>query len=103
MRSATKRVAFESQHDAQARCLSVAGEPVLKGETPDHDCHAAILDFERVLGAHPSRSFDERAPYGRASCRPTLGDRAAANADFDAYLTRDPQGRECRLRRVPHA
>lgn len=67
---------------------------LLRGELrAKHDCRTAILDFDLVLGAHPSRSFDERALYGRATCRRALGEHSGANADFDAYLARYPDGR----------
>ena len=67
---------------------------LLRGELrAKHDCRAAILDFELVLGAHPAQGFDERALYGRGNCRRALGELAGANADFAAYLARYPQGR----------
>ena len=71
---------------------------LLRGELlAKRDCRAAILDFERVLGAHSTRSFDERALYGRANCRRALGDVAGASADFDTYLARFPDGRFARV------
>jgi hypothetical protein len=63
------------------------------------DCRSATLDFDRVLQAHPSRPLDERALYGRASCRSALGDAAGASADFDTYLSRYPNGRFAELAR----
>ncbi len=67
---------------------------LLRGELrARHDCRTAILDFDRVLGAHPSRSLDERALYGRATCRRSVGELAGASADFGAYLARYPDGR----------
>jgi hypothetical protein len=57
------------------------------------DCRSALIDFDRVVLAHPARALDERALYGRANCRSELGDAAGAGADFDTYLSRYPDGR----------
>jgi hypothetical protein len=60
-------------------------------------CGRAIADFTALLegaAGGPTRSLDqqERALYGRASCRATLGQTGAARADLEAYLRRFPEG-----------
>jgi len=57
------------------------------------DCRRANLDFDRVLAAHPSPSLDERALFGRASCRLGTGDFAGGQTDLRSYLARYPRGR----------
>ena len=57
------------------------------------DCGRANQDFDRVLAAHPPTSLDERALFGRASCRLGLGDAAGGQADLRTYLLRYPHGR----------
>jgi len=61
--------------------------------TAARDCQRANLDFDRVLAAHPATAFDERALFGRASCREKLGDAAGSHADLTTYLARYPAGR----------
>jgi hypothetical protein len=59
----------------------------------ERDCARATRDFDHVLAASPPASLDERALYGRASCRTRLGDGEGARADLERYLTRYPSGR----------
>jgi hypothetical protein len=59
----------------------------------ERDCVRADGDFDRVLGASPPASLDERALFGRATCRSRLGDAAGARADLERYLARYPNGR----------
>lgn len=61
--------------------------------TAARDCRRANLDFDRVLAAAPPPAFDERALFGRASCREKLGDGAGSRADWALYLARYPSGR----------
>lgn len=61
--------------------------------TAARDCKRANLDFDRVLALHPAPAFDERALFGRASCREKLGDTAGSRADLATYLARYPAGR----------
>jgi hypothetical protein len=67
---------------------------VLRGElTADAgDCAAAGASFSRALAAPGSPGLEERALYGRATCRQRTGDRAGARADFQKYLDRFPAG-----------
>jgi tetratricopeptide (TPR) repeat protein len=61
-------------------------------------CTRALADFDAVLqrraatGPALTRNHHERALYGRASCRSTLGQTDAARADLQAYLERFPDG-----------
>lgn len=57
------------------------------------DCHAAIGDFDRVLGQGASAELAERALRGRAICRFRVGQRASAAADLRTYLERFPNGK----------
>jgi hypothetical protein len=60
-------------------------------------CGEALGDFSVLLwpqaAAAPRASLQERALYGRASCRSRLGDAPAARADLREYLARFPDGR----------
>lgn len=58
-------------------------------------CPEALTDFEAVLESGDDSARDlaaERALYGRAGCKARLGERDAARADLEAYLSRFPQG-----------
>jgi hypothetical protein len=56
-------------------------------------CPEALTDFEAVLGDDSARDLAaERALSGRAGCRARLGERDAARADLEAYLSRFPRG-----------
>jgi hypothetical protein len=56
-------------------------------------CAEAIADFDRcAVGANCSQELEERALFGRASCRGKLGQAAAARADLERYLLRFPHG-----------
>jgi hypothetical protein len=56
-------------------------------------CGDAIADFDRcAAGTGCSRESEERAIFGRASCRGKLGQTAAARADLERYLARFPSG-----------
>ncbi len=59
----------------------------------ERDCGRATGDFDRVLAASPPAALEERALFGRASCRTRLGDDAGARADLERYLARYPNGR----------
>jgi hypothetical protein len=73
---------------------------VVRGELyAERDCSRALRDFERVLAANPPQSLDERALFGRASCRAQTGDAAGARADFERYLERYPNGRHAETAR----
>ncbi|HTQ02728.1 MAG TPA: hypothetical protein VMI54_02685 [Polyangiaceae bacterium] len=61
--------------------------------TATRDCGRANLDFDRVLASHPAPAFDERALFGRASCRQKVGDASGSRADLETYLARYPEGR----------
>jgi hypothetical protein len=54
-------------------------------------CYAALEAFERVLG-RPQGALTERALWGRAGCRATLGDSEASRADLEEYLRAFPAG-----------
>jgi hypothetical protein len=58
-------------------------------------CREALPDFSAVFATTQGTpaAVEERARYGRASCRARLGDRAGAQADLRAYLERFPAGR----------
>ena len=54
----------------------------------------AIADFTPCAdGARCRPDTEERALYGRASCRERVGQRAGARADLERYLARFPRGR----------
>jgi hypothetical protein len=56
-------------------------------------CADAIADFDRCASAKGcSPEAQERALFGRASCRGKLGQTAAARADLERYLLRFPRG-----------
>jgi TolA-binding protein len=57
------------------------------------DCAAATAGFDRTLAGAASPGLEERALYGRASCRLRAGQKSAARADLERYLHRFPQGR----------
>ena len=57
------------------------------------DCRRANLDFDRVLATHPPAGLEERALYGRASCRLGMGDVSGGEGDLRTYLVRYPRGR----------
>jgi TolA-binding protein len=67
---------------------------VLRGELAADagDCTAATANFSRALDAPASPGLEERALYGRATCRQRVGDRPGARADFQRYLDRFPAG-----------
>ena len=57
-------------------------------------CPEALADFDRCAAAAGCRpEAQERALYGRASCRGKLGQGAAAREDLERYLARFPHGR----------
>ena len=57
-------------------------------------CQDALADFDRCAVAASCRpEAEERALYGRASCRGKLGQSAAARVDLERYLARFPHGR----------
>jgi tetratricopeptide (TPR) repeat protein len=68
---------------------------VLRGEllAEAKRCLEAMPDFERALEHGGAAGLEERALWGRASCRATLGRNDAARADLERYLARFPEGR----------
>jgi hypothetical protein len=70
---------------------------VLRGElrAAAGRCDQALLDFAPMLAAGDPKTgpLDERALYGRASCRTRLGQPTKARTDLERYLQRYPQGR----------
>jgi hypothetical protein len=68
---------------------------VLQGELAADagDCAAAIVSFDRALASPGSPGLEERALYGRASCRQRSGDLSAARAELQRYLARFPHGK----------
>lgn len=56
-------------------------------------CREAEADFTQLLARSASGPTVERALFGRASCRQSLRQEAAARADLELYLQRFPQGR----------
>jgi TolA-binding protein len=56
------------------------------------DCGRAEADFTTVLGRVQTAALEERALYGRAACRNTLGNSAGAAADLRRYIDRFPNG-----------
>ena len=57
-------------------------------------CREAIADFDRCADGGGCRAgTDERALFGRASCRARAGQHEAARADLESYLARFPRGR----------
>ncbi|MES1185258.1 MAG: hypothetical protein ABUL60_15715 [Myxococcales bacterium] len=59
----------------------------------DDDCRAALSDFQVLVDLPLPAPWAERALFGRGACLLKLGDRAAAERDFDRYLARFPSGR----------
>lgn len=55
-------------------------------------CGEAIHDFTVALAAARG-SAEERALYGRATCRGRIGDAEGARADLETYLRRFPHGK----------
>jgi TolA-binding protein len=56
------------------------------------DCGRAEPDFTAVLARAPAAPLEERALYGRASCRSAQGDAGGAANDLRAYVGRFPHG-----------
>jgi hypothetical protein len=57
-------------------------------------CREALTDFELCADSAGCRpEAQERALYGRASCRSSLGQNGAARGDLERYLERFPRGR----------
>jgi hypothetical protein len=67
---------------------------VLRGEllAKSGRCSEAIPIFSGALSDAQSGQAAERALYGRANCRATLGEGAASRADLQSYLELYPQG-----------
>jgi thioredoxin-like negative regulator of GroEL len=57
-----------------------------------NDCPHAEQDFAAVLARTRSVALEERALYGRASCRTQHGDAKGAVQDLRRYLERFPNG-----------
>jgi hypothetical protein len=67
---------------------------ILRAELRARDNPArAIADYDSALAVPLSAALDERALFGRASCRLRAGDRPGAEADLRRYLERHPEGR----------
>ena len=56
------------------------------------DCRRAEADFTAVLARIRTAALEERALYGRAACRTTLGNPHGAADDLRRYLDRFPDG-----------
>ena len=56
-------------------------------------CPDALTDFSSALAQSPRDSVDERALFGRATCRSRTGDASGARSDLDSYAARFPHGR----------
>jgi TolA-binding protein len=56
------------------------------------DCGRAEADFTAVLARVQSGALEERALYGRAACRSTLGRTSGAADDLRQYVERFPTG-----------
>jgi len=56
------------------------------------DCRRAESDFSAVLGRVRTAALEERALYGRAACRTTLGNARGAADDLRRYVDRFPNG-----------
>jgi TolA-binding protein len=68
---------------ARAELLSEAGR-----------CREALNDFDRLVGGGAAAARpNERALYGRATCRLRAGDQSGARQDLERYLAAYPQGR----------
>jgi TolA-binding protein len=59
----------------------------------DDDCRAALSDFQVLVNQALPAAQAERALFGRGACLLRLGDKAAADRDFNTYLDRYPNGR----------
>jgi hypothetical protein len=55
-------------------------------------CSEAIPIFSGAISDAQTGQASERALYGRANCRATLGESAASRADLESYLELYPQG-----------
>ncbi len=56
------------------------------------DCGRAEADFTAVLARVRTAALEERALYGRAACRTTLGRASGAAEDLRRYVERFPSG-----------
>ncbi|MDX2020447.1 MAG: hypothetical protein SF187_09400 [Deltaproteobacteria bacterium] len=67
---------------------------VTRGEllVKQNACEQAMVEFDTVIAESVQDVFDERALYGRASCRLESGDVAGARSDLARYLERHPKG-----------
>ncbi len=67
---------------------------VTRGEllVKQHICDQAVVEFDSVIAEGIQDAFDERALYGRASCRLASGDVDRARSDLARYLVRHPKG-----------
>lgn len=67
---------------------------VTRGEllVKQHACEQAVVEFDTVIAENRQDVFDERALYGRASCRLAFGDVDRARSDLARYLERHPNG-----------
>jgi hypothetical protein len=59
----------------------------------DHDCRAALSDFQVLVEQRLPAAWAERALFGRGACLLKLGDDASAARDFSRYLEQFPNGR----------
>ena len=75
------------QHGRSAELQLIRAE--LRSRT---DCPHAEQDFGAVLARTKSPALEERALYGRASCRTQHGDAKGAAQDLRRYLERFPNG-----------
>ena len=55
-------------------------------------CGRAMADFDGLLASPLESALEQRALYGRAACRSTLGDTAGGRADLARYLEKFPDG-----------
>jgi len=55
------------------------------------DCRAAAVYFDSVLNNYYDTKFAEKAQYWKAECLRRLGDFAAAQKEFEDFLTRYPK------------
>lgn len=67
---------------------------VTRGEllVKEHNCEQAVVEFDKVIAERVQDVFEERALYGRASCRLESGDIARARSDLARCLERHPKG-----------
>jgi TolA-binding protein len=75
------------EHRRAAELQVVRGELRSRG-----DCLLAERDFSAVLARVRSATLEERALYGRASCRNKRGDVTGATQDLRRYVERFPNG-----------